>query len=450
MIQSLQLKRFKSFQDATLNLGPLTALIGANASGKSNIRDAFRFLHGIGMGYRLAEILGEKYVGGERIWNGIRGGVREVSYWGSDSFELKVELRLPPEMKEGPLIKYEIGVSVAGSADQTPRVAAEALDYPLVFGKTDGAPGRTGFRIIGKRIGERQDIRISAYPERRMLGKVAMTCASDSPLVFQVAHDEGTGREARALARSVVRALQAFRFLDLSPTQMRIPSLPGQTVLGDRGENLSSVLAAIAGDPARKHVLLEWVRKLTPMDVDDLAFDTDAAGRLLLRLVEKGRRSVSALSASDGTLRFLGLLAALLGPEPAPLYVIEDLDHGIHPTRLRSLVDLIENQAGRRGIQIVATSHSPQLLQCLSDEALEHTSLVYRLPDRPDARIKPILEIPNARRVIKEQPIWVLHASSWFEDVMDLIEDGKAGPITARGGATVAAAVGASDNEEGR
>jgi hypothetical protein len=283
-----------------------------------------------------------------------------------------------------------------------------------------------------------------------MLGKGAMTCASDSPLLFQVAHDEGTGREVRALARSVVRALQAFRFLDLSPTQMRIPSLPGQTVLGDRGENLSSVLASIASDPARKHVLLEWVRKLTPMDVDDLAFDTDAAGRLLLRLVEKGPRSVSALSASDGTLRFLGLLAALFGPEPAPLYVIEDLDHGIHPTRLRALVDLSENQARRRGIQIVATSHSPQLLQSLSDEALEHTSLVYRLPDRPGARIKPILEIPNALRVIKEQPIWVLHASSWFEDVMGLIEDGKAKPITARGGATVSAAVRASDNEEGR
>ena len=42
MIKSLHLKRFKNFQDATLTLGPLTILIGANASGKSNIRDAFR------------------------------------------------------------------------------------------------------------------------------------------------------------------------------------------------------------------------------------------------------------------------------------------------------------------------------------------------------------------------------------------------------------------------
>lgn len=61
-------------QDATLKLGPLTVLIGANAAGKSNLRDAFLFLHGIGRGYTLAEILGEKYVGGERVWSGTRGG----------------------------------------------------------------------------------------------------------------------------------------------------------------------------------------------------------------------------------------------------------------------------------------------------------------------------------------------------------------------------------------
>src|SRR5260370_41239631 len=101
---------------------------------------------------------------------------------------------------------------------------------------------------------------------------------------------------------------------------MRIPSQPGQTMLGDRGENLSSVLAAICADASTKETLLAWIRKLTPMDVDDLLFDQDAAGRILLRLVEKDGRSVSALSASDGTLRFLAILAAVFRPEPASFY----------------------------------------------------------------------------------------------------------------------------------
>jgi len=165
------------------------------------------------------------------------------------------------------------------------------------------------------------------------------------------------------------------------------------------------------------------------MDVVDLEFDQDAAGRLLLKLVEKDGRSVSALSASDGTLRFLAILAALLGPEPASFYFIDELETGVHPSRLSLLVDLIESQTKRRGIQVVATSHSPLLLQFLSQESLEHASLTYRLPDRSDTQIKRIVDIPNARRVIKEQPVSILHASSWFEDVLDFGEDDEAEPV---------------------
>ena len=50
MISSLRLVNFKNFADETLKVGPFTVIVGANASGKSNIRDAFRFLHGIGRG----------------------------------------------------------------------------------------------------------------------------------------------------------------------------------------------------------------------------------------------------------------------------------------------------------------------------------------------------------------------------------------------------------------
>ena len=69
MITSLRLVNFKNFADETLRVGPFTVIVGANASGKSNIRDAFRFLHGIGRGYTMAEIIGGKYgEGGQREW----------------------------------------------------------------------------------------------------------------------------------------------------------------------------------------------------------------------------------------------------------------------------------------------------------------------------------------------------------------------------------------------
>ncbi|NJP22590.1 MAG: AAA family ATPase [Hydrococcus sp. CRU_1_1] len=87
MLKQLCIEQFKSFKEAELTLGPLTILVGTNASGKSNIRDAFRFLHGISRGYNLAEIMGEKYVeGGVIQWRGIRGGVREITFRGEILF----------------------------------------------------------------------------------------------------------------------------------------------------------------------------------------------------------------------------------------------------------------------------------------------------------------------------------------------------------------------------
>ena len=79
MITSLRLVDFKNFADETLKLGPFTIIVGANASGKSNIRDAFRFLHGISRRYTLAEIIGGKYgAGGQLEWAGFRGAMNEV------------------------------------------------------------------------------------------------------------------------------------------------------------------------------------------------------------------------------------------------------------------------------------------------------------------------------------------------------------------------------------
>jgi AAA15 family ATPase/GTPase len=56
MITKLKLNSFKNFRQAEINFGPVSLLVGTNATGKSNVRDAFRFLHGIARGYTLAEI----------------------------------------------------------------------------------------------------------------------------------------------------------------------------------------------------------------------------------------------------------------------------------------------------------------------------------------------------------------------------------------------------------
>jgi predicted ATPase len=210
------------------------------------------------------------------------------------------------------------------------------------------------------------------------------------------------------------RALASMRFFDWDPQAMRAPSQVGQDVLGDRGQNLSSVLKAICDEPGQKEALTEWLRVLTPMDVRDLEFPTDFAGRTLVHLVEPKGRRVSAHSASGGTLRFLALLAALMGPKAARFNVIEEIENGLHPTRLDLLVELLERQAAPDK-QVVVTTHSPQLLRLLSPETMQHASLVYRLKDEGEGRIRRILDLPEAAAILDEHdPAW-LFESGWLE-----------------------------------
>ena len=101
MITALELHDFKNFADETLRVGPFTVIVGANASGKSNIRDAFRILHGIGRGYTLADIIGGKYgAGGHVEWEQIRGAANEINRFEKyRGFGLQV--RMAPTKVEG-------------------------------------------------------------------------------------------------------------------------------------------------------------------------------------------------------------------------------------------------------------------------------------------------------------------------------------------------------------
>ena len=188
-----------------------------------------------------------------------------------------------------------------------------------------------------------------------------------------------------------------MRFFDWSLDAIRQPSLPGQDVLGDNGRNLSSVLHAICRDKQGKQNLLSWMRELTPMDAVDFEFPADPAGRVLATLVEQNKRKITLASASDGTLRFLAFLAAFWDPIRSSFYFFEELENGIHPTRLGLAARSDRKPGENKNIQVVATTHSPQLLGRLSKESLEHASLIYRLPEparRPD--------YPRARHARRE------------------------------------------------
>ena len=113
-IASIRMVNFKNFVDETLRLGPFTVVVGTNASGKSNIRDAFRFLHGIGRGYTLTEVVGGKWgTGGQQEWQPIRGAANEIvrlahrdARWLGSAFSFEVGLRV-----DGKCVEYTIEIA---------------------------------------------------------------------------------------------------------------------------------------------------------------------------------------------------------------------------------------------------------------------------------------------------------------------------------------------------
>lgn len=418
MIKSLRLINFKSFEDETLRLGPFTVVVGANASGKSNIRDAFRTLHGIGRGYGLAEILGGRYgPGGELQWNPIRGAPEEIVRLGRHSFALIVEMSLRGQSRVRPShARYAIRVAVDQAGSRRFRVIFERL-------MVGNANIYTSHPRAGDPVAKQDDatnllVRMAKTGSQKKYGhRVAVR--PDQPALTQIGEHNRVVRAHKWYARQVIDILANMRFLDLLPDRMRRPAFPGQDTLGDRGENLPTVLREICEDPSRRNALVSWIRELTPMDVADLEFVRDpTTGLIQLVFRETNGRRISAYSASDGTLRFLAILAALFAKNPVGLHVFEEIDNGIHPSRLRLLLDLIESQTTKSRTQVVTTTHSPGLLSMVGDETFDSTGVVVRRPFTDDSVIASVANLPNAKNLRESQGLGRLLESNWLEDAV--------------------------------
>ncbi len=428
MITQLRLIDFKGFADTTLKLGPFSVIVGTNASGKSNIRDAFRFLHGIGRGYTLAEIIGGKFgFGGQAEWAPLRGAANEIARFGSEKFQIEVEFRL-----DSYTYAYSICIAIDQSLRSGLRVQHEQLKR-IPFWQLD--PIFTTHPMYGDPVSRQDDeshllVRMAKAGEQRKYGE-RLAVRPEQPALTQVYEFKRVSKTYKDYVAGIISDLAEMRFLDLVPEAMRRPSFPGQSVLGDSGENLPTVLFDICADTSTKAVLLDWIRELTPMDVSDLDFPRDdVSGLVQLVLVEGNGNRVSAYSASDGTLRFLAMLAALLSSNRSGLYFFEEIDNGIHPARMRLLIDLIERQTGKGDIQVVTTTHSPDLLTMIGDSTFETTSVVGRLPRTDSSIIREIRDFPHIAELRTNQGLGRLHASGWLEDalVFTAPDEGEAAP----------------------
>jgi hypothetical protein len=211
VLTELKLSGFKSFAKQTIKFGPATLLIGANASGKSNVLDALRFVLGVVQGSPIAEVLQGRWEGGREVWSGIRGGAAEIGHRGADIVGLSGSWRV-----ENELFIYELVVGLTPE----PMLQAEQLHVNgtlLLTTHHDSMGSAVGTSAGTVRVSVKSSksgtLPPREYPATRSLLGQIQSAAEVDPLVVP----------AIARFREAVRDIV---FLDVRPAQMRqhVPS----------------------------------------------------------------------------------------------------------------------------------------------------------------------------------------------------------------------------------
>lgn len=368
MLKHIRLIDFKGFVDEQVEFARLTLLVGANASGKSNIFDAIRFLSKLPENDPVLDILDGTGRARDKQWPGIRGRAGEAARVGCQSFELRTTW-----------LADDISVSHAVRCRTAPdvHITHEEIDPSPAWGEA--------LRAVARTFG------------------------------LSVLNLMGSEWESSPRAKRLRTALASTELLDPRPERMRDFGRKGQP-LGPHGDNLSGVLADLCADPAERRGFVDWLAELCAPELTDLDFITvPELGDVMAVAVERGGKRISARSLSDGTLRFLCLLLALRTAEPGSCLLVEEIDAGLHPTRIRLLVEYLETVTRERGIQVIATTHSPAVLQWLSDESLRNVVLCAVVPEREGTLLRRLGDLPHFDEVVKRKGIEELFSTGWLE-----------------------------------
>lgn len=326
-LRRVRIRNYKSIASCDVKVGRLTILVGRNGSGKSNFLDALRFIAD-GLQTSLDHAIKS------------RGGidaVRRRSTGHPNNFSIEVEINLPDWRVA--TYSFEIGAEPKGGF----HVKHESLQVM----RADGAIEQSY---------EHEDDNIASHTVEKMPPAVRdrLYLVTASGLTqFRAAYD----------------ALISMGFYNLNPEKMKDVQNPdaGQLLHRD-GSNLASVVARITDDRQElKARITDYLRAIVPDIVD---FERVAIGHhetLKFRQEVKGAKhpwQFYAASMSDGTLRALGILVAVMQladrRESVRLVGIEEPETALHPAAASALMDSLRGATDHT--QVLLTTHSPDLL----------------------------------------------------------------------------------------
>lgn len=372
MLGRIKVRNFKSFAEAEVRLRPLTVMIGANASGKTNFIEALGLLGWMARGSSLASMHLAKRNGQLQL----RGPLQKLTRHGNSS---PIEVEVDMLGASAQPVTLTLGLSAAGSV---PQIAHEQLV---------ARNGQTIYQLS------------SEGDNTATFGETSIQVERTHPVFSHALSGELKTEEIYVLASY----LESISIFSPSPASMRGYSDRNDWGrLQPDGSNLSAVIEnlCLSGDKPR---ILEFIRTLPEQDIRDIDFiHVPEREDVMLKLLEAFgdiEHWQEAAVLSDGTLRMLAVAAAMFNGDR--LVVIEDIDDGIHPSRLGHMLELLRKYAIEEHLSVLVTTHNPALLDALPDGELRHVVACYRDPAQGDSRLIELGELNEFVSLVSQGPL---------------------------------------------
>ncbi len=370
MIKELHLKNWKSFEQATLYIDPLTLLIGSNAGGKSNTLDALLLLNRTSQGIALSSA-----IAGSVGLTPLRGGMDWVCYQSGEPFTLSILLADESNNRE---YSYELKIQVNHTRAE---VCAERLI--LRQERPRGMPKETTLFRAEQHIPHAPSIRTYFWTGKQGKGK-ALDLGLTHTLLAQT-ESLNLRKEIHTGVQYVRRHLQRIFVFDPIPSHMRQYAALSDTLAMD-GSNVAGVLAGLTKEnkASVEDTLTHYLQALPEQDITRVwaetvdKFKRDAMLYCSEDWGQDAPYEMDARAMSDGSLRYLAIVVALLTLETGSLLVIEEVDNGLHPARAKTLLDMLCELGRKRQIDIIITTHNPALLDATGTSLVSYVTVVHR------------------------------------------------------------------------
>ena len=196
--------------------------------------------------------------------------------------------------------------------------------------------------------------------------------------------------------KTVIDALKSIMILDPVVQNMRDYTRISDFELRVNCDNLSAAMKHMCEDPKKKRQLLDIICDLPENEVSDIEFIETKIGDVIFALKEKYLNStelVDARKLSDGTLRCMAMITAVLACETNSLIIMEEVDNGIHPGRVQKLMTTLALIGLERKIDIMVTTHNAMLMNRYQKNQLVGVSVVYRESERGTSKFISFVDI---------------------------------------------------------